>query len=81
MPAEALFGFLGVLLGSLSTSILTISKERLTTKREAEVRDRQYKRERQLARDAFRRDSILASVEGRCPTQVGIRRVGSSHRH
>lgn len=60
MPAEALFGFLGVLLGTLSTSVLTIYKERLTTKREAELRDRHYEGERQLARDAFQRDSILA---------------------
>ncbi|WP_424528397.1 hypothetical protein ACOZ38_02065 [Sphaerisporangium viridialbum] len=60
MPAEALFGFLGVVLGTLSTSALTIYKERLTTRREAQLRDRQYERERQLARDAFQRDSILA---------------------
>ncbi|WP_433222954.1 hypothetical protein [Microtetraspora malaysiensis] len=59
MSAEALFGFIGVLLGSLTTSVLTIYKERLTTRREGELRDRQYERERRSARDAFQRDSIL----------------------
>ncbi|GAA1279870.1 hypothetical protein Psi02_78350 [Planotetraspora silvatica] len=58
MPDEAIFGLVGVLLGSLTTSILTIYKERLTTRHEAALRDLQYERERKSARDAFQRDSI-----------------------
>lgn len=57
---EALFGLLGVLIGSLTTSVLTIYKERLTARQETSVREVQYERERKMARDTFQRDSILA---------------------
>jgi hypothetical protein len=58
--SSAVFGLVGVLLGSLSTSILTIYRERLTTRREQVARDEQYERDRNTARDTFQRDSILA---------------------
>jgi hypothetical protein len=58
--SSAVFGLVGVLLGSLSTSILTIYRERLTTRREQAARDEQYERDRKAARDTFQRDSILA---------------------
>lgn len=58
--SSAVFGLVGVLLGSLSTSLLTIYRERLTTRREQAARDEQYKRDRNTARDIFQRDSILA---------------------
>ena len=58
--SSAVFGLVGVLLGSLSTSILTIYRERLTTRREQVARDEQYERDRNSARDTFQRDSILA---------------------
>lgn len=61
---EALFGFGGVVLGSLTTAGLTVYKEAVTSWRENASRDRQYERERQAARDAFQRDSILASQGG-----------------
>jgi hypothetical protein len=64
MPGETvltvLFGFGGVLLGSLTTAGLTVYKETVTSRREVESRDRQFERERQATRDAFQRDSILA---------------------
>jgi hypothetical protein len=55
-----LFGFGGVLLGSLTTAGLTIYKETVTSKREAASNDRQHERERQESHDVFQRDSILA---------------------
>ena len=57
---EALFGFAGVVLGSLTTSVLTIYRDRLTVKHESLQRDQQYERERRAARDAFQRESILS---------------------
>jgi hypothetical protein len=56
----AIFGFIGVIFGSISTAVLTIYKERITSRREIELRDRQYERDRKTARDVFQRDSILA---------------------
>jgi len=58
--SSAVFGLVGVLLGSLSTSILTIYRERLMTRREQLARDEQYERDRKAVRDAFQRESILA---------------------
>ncbi|MGY2061486.1 hypothetical protein ACW9HQ_41990 [Nocardia gipuzkoensis] len=60
MAVEAYFGFVGVALGSLTTSVLTIYKERFTIRRETAARDMQFERERQLTRNTFQRDSILA---------------------
>jgi hypothetical protein len=56
----AIFGFAGVVLGSLTTSILTIYRERLVNQRETTVREQQYQRERKANRDAFQRESVLA---------------------
>ena len=60
MASQAIFGFIGVILGSLTTSVLTIYRERVITRRELEIRDQQYERDRKAARDTFQRDSILA---------------------
>lgn len=60
MASEAVFGFVGVLLGSLTTSVLTIYKDRLTARHETQLRDQQYERDRKAARDAFQRESICA---------------------
>jgi hypothetical protein len=60
MASQAIFGFIGVILGSLTTSVLTIYRERLATRRELTIRDQQYERDRKAARDAFQRESILA---------------------
>ncbi len=58
--SSAVFGLVGVLLGSLSTSIVTIYRENLTTRREQAARDEQYERDRNTARNIFQRESILA---------------------
>ncbi|MFJ8719592.1 hypothetical protein ACIRD9_41695 [Streptomyces violaceus] len=58
--ASAIFGFVGVLIGSLITSVLTIYKDRLAARHEIKIRDEQYERDRQAARDAFQRESTLA---------------------
>ncbi|MFG2732155.1 hypothetical protein [Streptomyces canus] len=58
--ASAIFGFVGVLIGSLITSVLTIYKDRLAARHEIKIRDEQYERDRQVARDAFQRESTLA---------------------
>jgi hypothetical protein len=60
VTSNAVFGFVGVILGSLTTSVLTVYRERLTTRREKVTRDEQYERDRKAARDTFQRDSILA---------------------
>ena len=60
MASEAIFGFVGVVLGSLTTSVLTIYRERLATRREIAIRDQQYERDRKASRDSFQRESILA---------------------
>lgn len=60
MASEAIFGFVGVVLGSLATSVLTIYRERLATRREITIRDQQYERDRKTSRDTFQRESILA---------------------
>ena len=60
MASGAVVGFGGVILGSLTTSVLTIYKERLTTRREQAARDEQYDQDRKAARDTFQQDSILA---------------------
>ena len=60
MALEALFGFAGVVLGSLTTSVLTIYRDRLTVKHESRQRDQQYERDRKAARDTFQRESILS---------------------
>jgi hypothetical protein len=58
--AAALFGFAGVLLGSLTTAVLTIYRERLVNKREIAVVERQHERQRKSSHDPFQRESILA---------------------
>ncbi|HEX7306585.1 hypothetical protein [Lentzea sp.] len=56
----AIFGFVGVLLGSLATLVAAIYKERVTERRELALRDRLHDQERVTARNVFQRDSILA---------------------
>ena len=68
--AAAVFGFVGVIFGSISTAMLTIYKERLSGRREIDLRDRQYVRERQTAREVFQRDSILA-LQSAITTMIG----------
>ncbi|MFB7254874.1 hypothetical protein [Streptomyces nojiriensis] len=53
---SAIFGFVGVLLGSL----LTIYKDRLAARHDIKIRGKQYERDRQAARDAFQREKTLA---------------------
>ncbi|MEV6107101.1 hypothetical protein AB0M28_20645 [Streptomyces sp. NPDC051940] len=60
MASEALFGFVGVVLGSLTTAVVTIYSERVAGKRELALRTEQHERERQTARDTFQRESVLA---------------------
>lgn len=58
--ATAIFGFIGVVVGTISTAALTIYKEQVTSRREIEARSAQYERDRRTAREVFQRDSILA---------------------
>ena len=61
MPTvEVVVGFVGVLVGTAATSILTIYRERFTARREREARDAQSARERREKRDGFQRESLLA---------------------
>ena len=60
MAAEALYGFIGVLLGSATTAVLTIYRERLVSTREREARAHQQDQDRKDQRNIFQRQSILA---------------------
>lgn len=58
--ASAIFGFVGVLLGSLTTAVLTIYKDKLAARHDVQLRDQQYERDRKAARDSFQRESLCA---------------------
>ncbi len=58
--AEALYGFVGVLLGSGSTAMLTVYRERLISRREREALQHQREQDRKNQRDTFQRQSLLA---------------------
>jgi hypothetical protein len=60
MAVEAIYGFIGVLLGSATTAVLTVYRERLVSTREREARTHQREQDRKDQRDAFQRQSILA---------------------
>jgi hypothetical protein len=60
MALEALYGFIGVLLGSATTAVLTIYQERLVSTREREARSHQQDQERNDQRNTFQRQSMLA---------------------
>jgi hypothetical protein len=60
MASEAIFGFVGVLLGSASTAVLTVYRERLVSQRTLEARQHQYEQDQIDRRQAFQRESILA---------------------
>jgi hypothetical protein len=60
MTTSALYGFIGVLLGSATTAVLTVYREQVVSRREREARERQRMQERQDQRDTFQRQSLLA---------------------
>jgi hypothetical protein len=55
MAAEAVYGFVGVLLGSATTAVLTVYRERLVSGREREVRQQLREQDRKDQRDTFQR--------------------------
>jgi hypothetical protein len=59
MP-EVLYGFIGVLLGSATTAVLTVYRERLVSTREREARAHQQEQRRKNDRNVFQRQSILS---------------------
>ena len=60
MAVEALYGFIGVLLGSATTAVLTVYRERLVSTREREARADQQEQDRKDQRNIFQRQSILS---------------------
>jgi len=56
MTSSAVYAFIGVLLGSATTVVLTVYQGR----RERQSRERQRRQERQDQRDTFQRESLLA---------------------
>jgi hypothetical protein len=54
------FGLVGVLLGSASTSVVAIYQERLANKRERDARDHERAQVSRAQRDAFQRESVMA---------------------
>lgn len=63
MAAEAVYGFIGVLLGSATTVVLTVYRERLVSTREREARQHQREQDRTDQRNLFQRESLLALQE------------------
>jgi len=63
MAAEAIYGFVGVLLGSATTVVLTVYRERLVSAREREARQHQREQDRLDQRSLFQRESLLALQE------------------
>jgi hypothetical protein len=60
MSSDAIFGFAGVLVGSLVTAVITLHRDTLAARRELLARRDQLAQERASQRDAFQRESILA---------------------
>jgi hypothetical protein len=60
MTLTAVFGFLGVLLGSGITAFVTVYREQIASLREREAREIQRRRERQDQATVFQRENILA---------------------
>lgn len=60
MALEALYGFIGVVLGSATTAVVTIYQERLVGTREREARSHQQDQERRDKKNTFQRESLLA---------------------
>ena len=60
MTASAVYGFIGVLLGSATTAALTVYRERLLSTREREARKPQRHQDQQDQRNTFQRQSLLA---------------------
>jgi hypothetical protein len=59
MVATAIYGFIGVLLGSATTVVLTVYRERLVSTREREARLHQRDQDRTDQRNIFQRQSLL----------------------
>ena len=60
MVSNALIGFLGVILGSVTTPVLTVYRERTVTRREREANEELRTRQRSDERGAFQRESMLS---------------------
>jgi hypothetical protein len=60
MTASAVYGFIGVLLGSATTAVLTVYHELVTGRRERDAREHERAQQLQDQRDAFQRQSLLA---------------------
>jgi hypothetical protein len=60
MAAEAVYGFVGVLLGSATTAVLTVYRERLVSSRERDARQHQREQDRKDQRDDFQRQSMVS---------------------
>jgi hypothetical protein len=60
MAAEAIYGLVGVVVGSATTSIVAIYQVQVAGKREREARAQERARVDRAQRDAFQRESITA---------------------
>lgn len=70
MAAEAVYGFIGVLLGSATTAVLTVYREQLASKRERGARQHQREQDQRDQRKIFQRESLLALQEAGPATSV-----------
>jgi hypothetical protein len=61
--AAAIYGLVGVLLGSVTTVVLTVYQERRLSSREREARQHERDQDREDERNTFQRESLLALQE------------------
>jgi cell division protein FtsL len=57
--AAAIYGLIGVLLGSATTVVLTVYQERRVSTREREARQHRREQDREDQRNAFQRQSLV----------------------
>jgi hypothetical protein len=76
--STALFGFLGVLLGSIITSTITLMREQLISKRERQEREEQRVAERNDQRSEFQRNVILALQDAAADVYESVLRFQQS---
>jgi hypothetical protein len=63
MALETVIGFVGVVIGSASTTVVTVYREQLVGKREREARQGQREQDRSDRSDAYQRENLLALQE------------------
>ena len=76
MAAEAVYGFVGVLLGSATTAVLTVYRERLASSRERDVRRGDFQRQSLVSLQDAVSDLVKAVFDEQDRMLKEVRRTG-----